>query len=499
MSTPPSLYLEHAEDVLTQWLSWRQTGPVALVMITGTVGGAVRDVGALMVVRESGEAAGYISGGCIDADVALQAVSALKTGNRMKLRYGADSPFTDLPLPCGGAIDLLIETNADETALRTCRDRLRTRKPARLKLGGDTEATYYPKLRLRIAGRGADCLALARLAHASGIETILQLRDGDDVHAAQAQGFSTVTALETPSCLPAFNDDPWTAFVLMFHDTDWEVPLLKQVLGGPAFYVGAVGSQKTHVRRYDALVQAGLSSVQADRVRGPIGLIKSMRDASMLAISTLAEVVEVFHKQRTRPLASTALVLLAAGQSSRFEDGDKLLAQVGDRPLLAHAASRFYFTPVGARIAVIGPDQTDREAELRKWNWTITVNDDAASGQASSLRAGVNAARSIAGIDRVMILLADMPDVTEVHLRGLAATFDAGEDAVMSEADGVLTPPAMFADHTFDALCAIEGDKGARSVFAELEKTATQPMRALQARDIDRLADIIDRLHTQHG
>ncbi|MGB3627118.1 MAG: XdhC family protein, partial [Henriciella sp.] len=109
-------YTEHAEDVLSQWLGWRETGPAALVMITGTVGGAVRAPGALMAVSADGDIAGYISGGCIDADVVLQAHAALKHGQAKSLRYGAGSPFVDLPLPCGGAIDLVIEPDADVEA-----------------------------------------------------------------------------------------------------------------------------------------------------------------------------------------------------------------------------------------------------------------------------------------------------------------------------------------------------------------------------------------------
>ncbi|MEQ9315788.1 MAG: XdhC family protein, partial [Henriciella sp.] len=176
-------YTEHPEDVLSRWLAWREIGPVALVMITSTVGGAVRAPGALMAVTADGDVAGYISGGCIDADVVLQAQNALKDGKAKSLRYGAGSPFVDLPLPCGGAIELVIEPDADAEAVRACRDRLQARKPATLDLdiAGDFQPLYQPKLHLRIAGRGADSLALARIARASGIDASFQLRDGEDV------------------------------------------------------------------------------------------------------------------------------------------------------------------------------------------------------------------------------------------------------------------------------------------------------------------------------
>ena len=81
-------YLEHAQDVLGQWIDWSQKSKVALVIVTSTVGGAVRMPGALMAVSETGESCGYISGGCIDADVVNHAREALRSGQAAWLRYG---------------------------------------------------------------------------------------------------------------------------------------------------------------------------------------------------------------------------------------------------------------------------------------------------------------------------------------------------------------------------------------------------------------------------
>ncbi|MFW6027943.1 MAG: XdhC family protein [bacterium] len=120
--SPSVTYLEHAKDIFGKWLTWKAEGGVALVIVTSTDGGAVRAPGAMMAVSESGEQAGYISGGCIDADVVLQAQGAIKSGKPQLLRYGAGSPFIDLPLPCGGTIEVVILPHADT---ETVRDRLR--------------------------------------------------------------------------------------------------------------------------------------------------------------------------------------------------------------------------------------------------------------------------------------------------------------------------------------------------------------------------------------
>lgn len=304
---------EHPMDVITEVLRAAATGtPCALAIVTQTEGGAVRAPGALMAIMSETESYGYVSGGCIDADVRLNAVAALSDATPRPLRYGIGSKFQDIQLPCGGAIDLLIIPQPDIAALTAISEKLSARKDAAVIIGesGQLElatentaplATYRPRLKLRIAGRGADCLALSRLVNVSGFDVELCLVDETDIAAAQSANFDSVCHLTSPSDLPTLTDDAATAFVLMFHDDGWEPALLEQALTGPAFYIGAVGSRKTHARRSQKLLDAGVSQNAIDRIHGPIGLVHSLRDASMLAVSTLAEIVEAFHAQEAAP------------------------------------------------------------------------------------------------------------------------------------------------------------------------------------------------------
>ena len=504
-------YDEHAEDVLTAWLNWRSAKPTALVLLTGTVGGAVRAPGAMMAVSADGAVAGYLSGGCIDADVALQAAQALEKCEVRRIRYGAGSPFIDLPLPCGGAIDLVILPDPDADALRRLRDLLAARRCALLTIEEDgalaarhgsgadpssgesgEEATfrYTPKLKLRIAGRGADCLALAGLAQANGIAVNLFCRDGEDAALAAACGLSAIERLTTPASLPAVKDDAWTAFVLMFHDPDWETSLLAQALAGPAFYVGAVGSRKTHAQRRLHLAGAGVRPAEIRRVRGPVGLIPSMRDASMLAVSVLAEIVDAYHATKKATFSDTALLLLAAGTSSRFGNDDKLMAPLDGRPLLAHAAARLPHDAAAARIAVTGPDQKARARCLTDLGWEIAVNPSPEQGQASSIAAGVEQASAQDDAACALIMLGDMPFIPDSHLRNLKKALTDGASAVMTEADGVLSPPALFRRETFSDLKSLSGDAGARGLFQKMAGTATVPLAAANALDVDTSADL---------
>ena len=79
---------------------------------------------------------------------------------------------------------------------------------------------------------------------------------------------------------------------MMFHDHDLEPPILMAALKSPAFFVGAMGSRKTHAARLERLRGLGADAVQCGRIHGPVGLVPSLRDANLVAISTLAHIVQ---------------------------------------------------------------------------------------------------------------------------------------------------------------------------------------------------------------
>ena len=295
---PNAVSAEHPLDVLRFAISQIQQGKkCALAMLTDTVGGAVRARGAIMAISENGNRCGYLSGGCVDADIVAQAQAALQNNQHKTLRYGQGSPFIDIVLPCGGAIEVTIFAAPSLSHMTEVAGQLEARSTAKLNMRDETRTItvdYFPKLRVRIAGRSADPIALARACIAAGIETELWSADGDVLSIAASMPNLQTLALDTPSSLPPTHDDPQTAFVLMMHDNEWEMALLQQALAGPAFYIGAVGSPMTHKTRCQALRSVGVPQTDIERIHGPIGLVPSLRDASMLAISTLAEIINMF-------------------------------------------------------------------------------------------------------------------------------------------------------------------------------------------------------------
>ena len=298
----------HSEDVFSFLTQAEKAGrKTALIAVTETVGGGLRAPGALMGVDEDGGHAGYVSNGCVDADVILNAQQAIADRKTRLLTYGAGSPFLDIRLPCGGKLSMIVVPSPDPDTLRASLSNLEGRKAVSLTVSdagvsmskdmpeethwaGDTlHLRIVPKLRLRIAGRGEELIALGKLAAAADFSVVIQSPDDVTLDRA-AQSNLTFDRLTTAQSLPALADDEWTAFALMFHDQDWEIPLVQQTLEGPAFWLGAVGSHRTHQVRCEALRDAGVSKEGVRRLKGPIGLIPRTRDASMLAVSTLAEI-----------------------------------------------------------------------------------------------------------------------------------------------------------------------------------------------------------------
>ena len=101
-----------------------------------------------------------------------------------------------------------------------------------------------------------------------------------------------------PSDLTA---DAWTAVLLLFHDHEWEVPLLDWALGTPAFYIGAQGGAPAREERLERLRAAGHAAAELARITSPVGLLPAERDPSVLALSVLADVVgayEALHPHR---------------------------------------------------------------------------------------------------------------------------------------------------------------------------------------------------------
>jgi xanthine dehydrogenase accessory factor len=259
----------------------------ALVTLVGVKGGAARAIGAQMAVHGDGAFCGFVSGGCTEAAVAAEALAAIEAGGDRFLHLGEGSKFFDIVLPCGGAITLYIHIVRDRDPIEEAMKSLANRRSVSLAIDTGRQTTvlrqdcaetgwsevvfvrsYCPKTRLIVCGRGIEGEVTAGLGEAAGFD---------------------VVAADTPAALDRTQIDPYTAVVLLYHDLNVELPILQAALDGKPYYIGALGSSKTHAKRLEALQRIGYGDGVADRIHAPIGLVKA-KDAQTLGLSILAEV-----------------------------------------------------------------------------------------------------------------------------------------------------------------------------------------------------------------
>jgi len=272
---------------------------VALVTVVDVTGSSVRSAGAHMAVAARGDYVGSLSGGCFEEAVVAEAQAALATGEPRQLHYGAGSPFIDIRLPCGGAVHLVICPVDDTDWCTDVLTRFARREAVEFTLAGPDgtrfDVRHAPPLRLAIFGFGAATSVLARLALNMGADVAIW---SPDLRICAEFG-SLATHLRTPSEPIDMRGDDWTAIAMLFHDHDWEAPLLKQLLPLKSLSVAAMGSRATHAVRLASLAALGVPAQDFARIKSPIGLIHASRDPDTLALSAFVEAVDAYN--RTKP------------------------------------------------------------------------------------------------------------------------------------------------------------------------------------------------------
>jgi len=165
-------------------------------------------------------------------------------------------------------------------------------------------------------------------------------------------------------------------------------------------------------------------------------------------------------------MSTIAILLLAAGASSRMEGRDKLMEEIDGLPLLSLICSRA--TQTGLPCYVTVPSLSHPRVSVTGTAHVIAV-PEASEGMAASIRTGV--AALAAETQAVMILPCDMPELQTQDLLHLAAHFHGPDNAVLraTASDGTPGHPVLFPRRCFPALSLIAGDQGARAVLQNQE------------------------------
>jgi len=321
-------------DVLYAAERWIGDGhAVAVATVLSTWGSAPRQAGSQIAVRDDGAFVGSVSGGCIEGSVIEAAQAAMLDGRLRRLEIGVqDEKAWSVGLACGGRIDILIEavaTPAARATLAALNEARRARRPmvraVDLSLGGDrlvdpgTDrsplglaaaaamradrsatvdidgrpcflAVYNPPVDLVVVGAVHVAQALARIADMIGFD--VRVIDPRGAFATAERFPGVALSREYPD--EALAQAPLgsrSALVVLSHDPKIDDPALAAALASPAFYVGALGSKRTHAARLARLKQRGFADEALARIKGPVGLSIGAKSPEEIAVSIVAQLI----------------------------------------------------------------------------------------------------------------------------------------------------------------------------------------------------------------
>lgn len=312
------------ENAPEQALAWHDSGRGAvLATVIETWGSAPRRVGAQLVIAGDGDMQGSVSGGCVEGAVVMEATDALAAGEQRILEYGvSDGDAFAVGLACGGTIRILVEPVGDVLPEQLLRDLVAARAartpvayevtlssngrrlvhdiyPDRFAMdrsGFEAEgdvfvAVHNPPLRLAVVGAVHIAQALVPMARIAGYDPVII--DPRGAFGSEARFPAERILAEWPDeALQDVGLDTRTALVLLTHDPKLDDPALHLALKSPCFYIGALGSKRTHAARVARLKDAGFVEAEIARIHGPVGLDIGASGPPEIAVSILAEMTQ---------------------------------------------------------------------------------------------------------------------------------------------------------------------------------------------------------------
>ena len=319
-------------ETALEWM--RADKGAALATVLDTWGSAPRPVGSQLAISGEGEIEGSVSGGCVEGAVVAEALEALGDGHPRILEFGvADEDAFAVGLACGGRIRVLVEPLGDSPGLEAADlarlvDARRSKKAAAMLVNLETwerriisgraasesvavrdriradssgfadgwfVGIHNPPLRLIVVGAVHIAQALLPMARLAGYDALL---------VDPREAFGTESRFPGEKISHAWPDeaiaeagpDSRTAVVTLAHDPKIDDPAIRAALDSEAFYLGCLGSTRTHAKRLARLSSAGVSHADLSRLHAPIGADIGARSPAEIAISIMAEITERLRK-----------------------------------------------------------------------------------------------------------------------------------------------------------------------------------------------------------
>ena len=298
-----------------------------MARVVATRRSAPRPIGSKLIVSETGELAGSISGGCVESEVVEAAREVLAGGEPQLLTYGiSDDLALSVGLPCGGEIDVWVD-EPEPDMLERLADVARNERRAvffvdledgtqQLVLDGDNDVAddvirsghsrvveldgrrvfadvFGPPPRLFVYGAVDTADALCAAARAIGWRAIVADARGRFATPERLPNADEIIVAWPEEALAQVAPDHTTAILVLTHDDKFDLPLLVGALASEAFYIGALGSRRNQERRRERLLEAGVEESELERISGPAGLDIGAHTPAETAVSMLAEIMAV--------------------------------------------------------------------------------------------------------------------------------------------------------------------------------------------------------------
>ncbi|NOX36798.1 MAG: XdhC family protein [Calditrichaeota bacterium] len=344
--------------ILQRWLADGRR--VVMARVIATWGSSPRETGSVMLIRDDLLVAGSVSGGCIEGAVIQEAESVFADGQPRVLEFGvSDERAWSVGLSCGGRVRVLVEPHflftgrsEDRSIWQQLEQAMITNEPALLLTwlppqnhrhllitpeaitDGTVDSPLPSPLRNAVlrswqerTSQQIDIDGEEIFCHYFSRQPVLLLIGAAHIsipliNFAQELGFRTVvidprrifTSTERFDRQPDVLDDRWpqealkevplhedTYAVTLTHDPKIDDPALHILLKSPVAYIGALGSQRTHEKRVNRLLEAGFTREDISRIHAPVGLDIDARNPSEIALSIMAQIVAVRNARRRTP------------------------------------------------------------------------------------------------------------------------------------------------------------------------------------------------------
>jgi len=315
-----------SSDLPALALDWHRAGRgVALATVVETWGSAPRPVGAMQVIDRDGAMEGSVSGGCVEGAVIAEALEMLEgDGAARLLDFGvSDDDAFAVGLACGGRIRVLVDVVgaslpeallADLVAARAARApvalvsdlqdgarhlagfadhdaRFRADRSGIEEDARSFVAIHNPPLRMIVVGAVHIAQALVPMAKTCGYD--VSLIDPRPVFGSDERFPGQPISEDWPDeALAAIGLDSRTAVVTLTHDPKLDDPAIMAALRSEVFYLGCLGSTRTHAKRVERLEKAGFSADRIGRIHAPVGLDIGARSPAEIAVSIMAQITQ---------------------------------------------------------------------------------------------------------------------------------------------------------------------------------------------------------------